>query len=303
MPPPETARDRLHRIVRACARGETPPNVALLKLLMESVDAHEVREALREALRAAPDRGERERVGAALTLLEQNPQAFTTIKTVLRGVEHGGTAADASQGLAAWAAAFDRLATASPEGSVALYALGNPDLFRAATQEVVACLKSWDLVGPDRAALDLGCGIGRLTEALAPELNHVTGVDISPAMIAHARERCAAHANVTLRVSSGRDLSDCVDESLDLILAADVFPYLVQVSPELVASHIREAARVLRPGGSLVILNMSYRDDPARDLAELTDFAYATNLVLLRSGRRPFRLWDATVFQLAKPPR
>jgi ubiquinone/menaquinone biosynthesis C-methylase UbiE len=122
-------------------------------------------------------------------------------------------------------------------------------------------------------------------------------------MIAQARERCAAHANVTLRVSSGRDLAGLADESLDLILAADVFPYLVQVGPDLVASHVREAARVLRPGGSLVIFNMSYRDDPARDLAELTDLAHATNLALVRTGVQPFRLWDATAFQLAKPPR
>ena len=299
---PETGPERLQDVLRACARGETPPNVALLKLLMEALDAAQAADALREAHRAARDRSQRGRLAEALALLERNPQAFATVKTVLRGVEHGGTAADASEAVAGWAAAFDRMAAASPEGSVALYALGNPDLFRAATAEVVGRLASWELLGADRTALDLGCGIGRLAEALAPQMRHVTGIDISPAMIAHARERCAALANVSLRVSSGRDLSEFGAEDFDLIVAADVFPYLVQVGPEVVAAHIRDAARVLRPGGSLVILNLSYRDDPARDLAEVQDLAREAGLILVRPGVRPFELWDATVFHLAKPP-
>jgi len=294
-------RKPLRRALRECASGDTPPNVALLKLLMEALDAREAEDALREAHRTARDGNERRRLAHALALLEDNSQAFGTVKTVLRGVEHSGPAADAGAALGAWAAAFDRMALTSPEGSVALYALGNPELLRAATAEIVTRLGSWDLLGSDRTVLDLGCGIGRLTEALAPAVRHVTGVDISPMMIAHARERCAALPNVTLEVSSGRDLAGFGPETFDLIVAADVFPYLVQIGSDLVAAHVNEAARVLRPGGSLVVLNMSYRDDLERDRSEIEALAGAAGLVFKRHGVRDFTLWDATTFHLGKP--
>jgi SAM-dependent methyltransferase len=285
----------------ACARGELPPNVAVLKVLIEARDPQEAERAVREALGLAQKAEERGRLLQALDLLSENPQAFATVKQVLRGVEHGGTARDPEEGLARWAADFDRMAAASPEGSVALYSLGNPELLKAATTEIVDRLEAWGLLGPDRAALDLGCGIGRLTHALSPLVAHVTGLDISPGMIARARERCAALSNVTLRVSAGRDLAECETGSLDLILAADVFPYLVQAGPDLVAAHVREAARVLRPGGELVILNFSYRDDPAGDLAEIEALAVQSGLLLVRHGQRDFALWDGVTFQIAKP--
>jgi ubiquinone/menaquinone biosynthesis C-methylase UbiE len=292
--------ERLRPALDACAAGEVPPNIALLRVLIEAVDPHEAESAL-DAAHAAARGPARARLAEAITLCRGNPQAFETVKRVLRGVEHGGTAPDVDAGLAAWAAAFDRMAAVSPEGSVALYSLGNPEMLRAATDEIVDRLEGWGLLGPDRSALDLGCGIGRLTAALSPRIGHVTGIDISGAMIARARERCADLANVTLQVSSGRDLSAFADASFDLVLAADVFPYLVQTGPELAAAHVHEAGRVLRPGGSLVILNMSYRADPDRDRAEVEALAEAAGLRLVRHGTRDFTLWDASTFRLDKP--
>jgi ubiquinone/menaquinone biosynthesis C-methylase UbiE len=119
-------------------------------------------------------------------------------------------------------------------------------------------------------------------------------------MIARAMECCSGLPNVTLRVSSGRDLADFADDSFHLVLAADVFPYLVLTGSSLAATHVSEAARVLRPGGSLVILNMSYRDDPERDLAEVTALAEGSGLTLTRHGTRDFALWDGVTFQLTK---
>jgi SAM-dependent methyltransferase len=295
--PPE----RLQRALRDCASGEVPPNVALLKLLIDALDPHEAEEALREAHRVAGEQDERGRLARALALLADNPQAFGTVKAVLRGVEHGGTALDADRGLTDWAAAFDRMAATSPEGSVALYALGNPDLLKAATAEIVSRLEDWQLLGPARTGLDFGCGTGRLTEALSRRMGRITGIDISPGMVGQARTRCAALPNVTLRVSPGRDLSEFPAASFDLIVAADVFPYLVQIGADLVAAHIREAARVLRTGGSLVILNLSYRNDPARDLRDVETFGRDAGMVLARHSTGDFTLWDGVTFHLMKP--
>jgi ubiquinone/menaquinone biosynthesis C-methylase UbiE len=292
--------ERLRSALRACADGQTPPNVALLRILMSALDPQQADAALREAHHNAPNIEERTRFARAIALWRDNPQAFGLVKRVLGELEHQETAPNIHEGVADWAAVFDRMAGVAPEGSVALYAFGNPALLRDATAEIVDRLQSWGLLGSDRIALDLGCGIGRLTAALSPSVGYITGVDISKTMIDRAAERCTGLPNVTLRVSSGLDLVDFADDSFDLVLAADVFPYLVLTGSSLVAAHIAEAARVLRPGGSLVILNMSYRDDSERDLAEVTALAESSGLKLARYGTRDFALWDGVTFQLTK---
>ncbi|HVG49071.1 MAG TPA: hypothetical protein VM899_13175, partial [Rubellimicrobium sp.] len=129
--------ERLRPALAGCAAGAFPANIALLRLSMAAERAEEVEAALATA--GALATGEAgQRLAQALALWRANPQAFDTVKGVLRGVEHSGAAGDPEQGVAAWAQAFDRLARAAPEGGVALYALGNPDLLRAATVEVVA---------------------------------------------------------------------------------------------------------------------------------------------------------------------
>lgn len=65
---------------------------------------------------------------------------------------------------------------------------------------------------------------------------------------------------------------------------------------------MRGAARVLRPGGRLVILNFSCRGDPEHDRRDVADLAARAGLSVVRSGETPFRLWDALAFVLAKPP-
>jgi ubiquinone/menaquinone biosynthesis C-methylase UbiE len=146
--------------------------------------------------------------------------------------------------------------------------------------------------------VEVGCGIGRFVAALAPEVAHVTGLDVSEGMIARARERCASCPNVTLHVSSGRDLSGLGDGAADLVLGADVFPYLVQAG--VAGMHVTEAARVLRPGGHLLILNYSYRGDAAQDGAEVADLADRHGFGVLRAGTRDLTLWDAAAFLLRK---
>lgn len=98
-----------------------------------------------------------------------------------------------------------------------------------------------------------------------PLAGHVTGLDISAGVVAWARDRCAGLGNVTLRLSTGRDLRDEPDGNHDLALAAVVVPNLMQAS--VAEAHDAEVARVLRPDGHLVILNVSYGGDPRQDRA------------------------------------
>ncbi|EYD76966.1 Transcriptional regulator, ArsR family / Methyltransferase fusion [Rubellimicrobium mesophilum DSM 19309] len=285
--------ERLRPVVEGCAAGTLPPNVALLRLAIEAEGPEEVEAALAGALTKARG-GAAERIGAALALWRTNPQAFGTVKATLQGVAHEDAAADP----ALWARTFDRLAEVAPEGGVALYALGNPDLLRETTEEVVARMAGWGLLGPKARVLEIGCGIGRFVAALAPRVAEVTGLDVSAGMVARARERCGGLGNVRLAVSSGRDLSGVEDGSLDLVLAADVFPYLVQAG--VAVRHVEEAARVLAPGGHLLVLNYSYRGDLGRDREEVAALAARHGLEVRRMGEGDFGLWDAATFLLGK---
>jgi SAM-dependent methyltransferase len=293
--------ERFRRPLAAAAAGTLPPNVALMRLLMEAHDDAEAQDALRAARRLVADRTREAAVlDEVARLHEEHPDAFATVKAVLARVMHDQPPAPAEDGIGTLATAFDRAVRAAPEASVALYTLGSPELLRAATREVVEALGLWGLLGRDKSLLEIGCGIGRFEEALAPEVRFAVGVDVSAAMLAQARRRCAALPNTAFLRSSGLDLAAFADGGFDLVLAIDSFPYLVQAGGELAARHIEEAARVLKPGGDLVILNFSYRGDLDLDRADIAASADG-KLRLVRGGERPFRLWDGAAFHLAKP--
>jgi SAM-dependent methyltransferase len=192
---------------------------------------------------------------------------------------------------------FDRLVAVSPEASVAAYSLGDPALLAAATAEVVAWLDGLGLLADRPRVLDLGCGIGRIAEALAPRAAGVLGLDIAPAMVAAARARCGDRPGLRFEACAGDDLAGIADSAFDLVLAADVFPYLAQAG--LAARMLAEAARVLRPGGHLAVLNFSYRG-LAEDRAELPGLAAGAGLSLCLDGGRPLRSWDAAAFLLQR---
>lgn len=207
-----------------------------------------------------------------------------------------GHDASGPEGPARIAAFFDRAVRHSPEASVALYSLGDPAILAAATAEITGWLAARGLVSPAADVLDLGCGIGRIAGALAPGCRSVLGLDVSAAMVAEAASRLAPFRNVAVRQTAGHDIDDLPPASFDLVLAIDSFPYIVQSG--LAAGHVAGAARALRPGGALCILNLSYRADPALDAADAARWAAESGLTLVLANARPFGLWDGTAFIL-----
>lgn len=217
-------------------------------------------------------------------------------------VEAGLTGAYGADLLAATREQYDRAVAVAPEAAVALYSLGDPAILDRATSELVALLADWDLLGTDRVALDIGCGIGRIERALATRLRHIIGIDLSPAMIAEAKRRSAGVANVDFLLCNGRELPQ-FSAAFDLVLAIDSFPRMVAVAPEIAERYIRAAARLLRPGSSLAIFNYSYGGSLAADRAEVAAHPRAAGLRVLRDGTRDLALWDGTSFLLSAPPR
>lgn len=111
------------------------------------------------------------------------------------------------------------------------------------------------LVPPEWTVADLGCGTGALAAELAPRVRAVIAVDQSPAMLRAARRRLAAHRNVTFHEARLEALP--VDDGrCDAAVAALVLSYVDDPAPAL-----REAARILRPGARLVVLEAARHAD------------------------------------------
>lgn len=102
---------------------------------------------------------------------------------------------------------------------------------------------------PTGRALDFGCGVGRLTQALAEHCKECCGVDISPSMI-EAADRLNQHGSRCRYVLNGRDdLSIFEDDSFDFIYSIIVLQHM---RPEYMKRYLKEFLRVLAPGGLLV---------------------------------------------------
>jgi ubiquinone/menaquinone biosynthesis C-methylase UbiE len=285
-----------------CARGDLPANVALMQMARSARDSADVARALATAcdrLRGRDPSAAR-RLRRALDLWRRTPRAFGTMNDILR-IADAPTPESMTpeQGIAHWARVFDRAAEVSPEASVALYSLGDADLLRAATGEVVDWMQARDLVPRGATVLEIGCGIGRFIAALAPTARLTVGIDVSQRMVEMARRRCVGFAAAFAR-SSGRDLTAFRDASFDLVYAIDTFPYLVQLGGSIAATHISEAARVLRPGGRLLILNYSYRGVTAEDRRDVAAAAGDAGFAVVLSGAREFTLWDGAAFLMVR---
>ena len=106
------------------------------------------------------------------------------------------------------------------------------------------------LLDPGLVVGDLGCGTGQTAVALAPYVAHVIAVDESSAMLAAARKRVATLENVELRAGRLEDLP-IGDATLDAAVLSLVLHFVVDP-----VAVLREAARVLVPGGALLIVDM-----------------------------------------------
>lgn len=107
---------------------------------------------------------------------------------------------------------------------------------------------------PDDVILEIGCGVGRVGSVLAPRCKHWIGADISGNMIAHARERMRTLGNVTLVELATVGLAEIPDASVDLAYCTVVFMHLYEWDRW---QYVKEAHRVLRPGGRCYFDNMS----------------------------------------------
>jgi ArsR family transcriptional regulator len=101
---------------------------------------------------------------------------------------------------------------------------------------------------------DLGCGTGQVAQSLAPFVDRVVAVDESPEMLAAARARLTGTRNVEIRRGELEALP-VEGAMLDAAVLFLVLPYV----PEPVTA-LSEVARVLKPGGRLLVVDMPPHD-------------------------------------------
>ncbi|HZT77787.1 MAG TPA: class I SAM-dependent methyltransferase [Vicinamibacterales bacterium] len=153
---------------------------------------------------------------------------------------------------------WHRLGSRNPFGVI----LTGPDLqpgqwdadafFRTGVQDVAYVCAQLAQLAPDlprRRALDFGCGVGRITRALAAHFDAVTGVDVAASMIAGARRLNASIPNCTFRVNRAGRLRLFGDAAFDFVYSRLV---LQHIPPRAAARYIAELVRVLAPGGVLM---------------------------------------------------
>jgi len=114
----------------------------------------------------------------------------------------------------------------------------------------------------DESVLELGCGMGRMTGAIADRAGRVVGVDISEGMLAHARQAVAGRSDVALVRTDGVSLAPLRDRSFDLVVCNAVYQHLPSI--EVVESYTREIGRVLRPGHVALVGLQSWTLSPYR---------------------------------------
>ena len=97
------------------------------------------------------------------------------------------------------------------------------------------------------SVLEIGCGVGRMTRALAGTFGQVYGVDVSGEMIAQAKQNLANTTNATVLQNNGADLRVLGDITIDFAFSYIVFQHIP--SREVIRNYVAEVHRLLRPGG------------------------------------------------------
>ena len=126
------------------------------------------------------------------------------------------------------------------------------EFFETGVHEIAAVVESVEGLDIDlkrRRALDFGCGVGRLTQALANHFDEVIGVDIAPSMVKLARKYNRHGSRCTYRLNETDDLRLFPDNTFDFVYTNIVLQHML---PVYAKSYIREFLRVMVPNGLLI---------------------------------------------------
>lgn len=227
--------------------GQSQPRVSRhLKLLGEAGLVERFKEGSWVFCRAA-DRGIGAELGAAIAALA-DPHLQEADKARLKHVR---------EARAATAAAYFKSNAAEWERIRALHA---PE------KDVEAAIVRSLTANPIENFLDAGTGTGRMLELIAPRAKRAVGIDVSPDMLTVARDRLLRGnvANAQVRLGDTYRLpfpNGAAGSGFDVVLFHQVLHYLDDPG-----TAVAEAARVMAPGGTLLIADFApHREEFLRD--------------------------------------
>jgi len=114
--------------------------------------------------------------------------------------------------------------------------------------------------GPDDTVLDVACGPGLIVVAFARVVKHATGIDLTPAMLEHARTYAAEQGVTNVTWQQGDVLPlPYPDASFSIVISRFAFHHFLNP-----AAVLEQMARVCRPGGTVVVVDSA----PAPEKAE-----------------------------------
>jgi SAM-dependent methyltransferase len=137
------------------------------------------------------------------------------------------------------------------------------EFFETGRREVALLMYQLHVLGQYpvcRRAMDFGCGVGRLSQALSAFFPEVVGIDVSRRMIELAERANMARSRVRYVLNETEDLGQFPSRSFDFIYSDIVLQHL---SPELSERFIQEFVRLLAPHGILVFQLASHLREPA----------------------------------------
>jgi ubiquinone/menaquinone biosynthesis C-methylase UbiE len=126
------------------------------------------------------------------------------------------------------------------------------DFFQTGVEEVDSLIKQIEqlnLKPAHKKALDFGCGVGRVTQALSKYFETVDGVDIAPSMIELANTYNKTENRVHFYVNNEDSLAIFNDNAYDFIYSVEVFQHM---HPRYQEKYLTELLRILSPEGLLV---------------------------------------------------
>jgi 2-polyprenyl-3-methyl-5-hydroxy-6-metoxy-1,4-benzoquinol methylase len=147
-----------------------------------------------------------------------------------------------------------RLFASEGDGLAAVCSYGMPELYNRVIDWCQwLALRRWLRVCPGSSVLDVGCGVGRWSRRLAARGAQVTGVDLSPTMIAEARRRAAAEGLADQCRFEAQDLSDLdAGATFHLVLGVTVLQHILD--PAALRAAVNRMTSHLKPGGRMVLL-------------------------------------------------
>lgn len=157
-----------------------------------------------------------------------------------------------------YAEVWDALAASPSEARAAACGAPQESGVRRSALVPVTNLLELARVSSQDEVLEIGCGVGRIGFELAPHCSNWTGADISANMLSCACERLRPLRNVNLVKLSQVGLDELAADSYDLVYSTNVFAHLDEMDRW---RYVKDACRVLRPGGRLFIDNVDLESD------------------------------------------